>query len=278
MLSAALTLAAERALPAVPSGLAVPLSEAAGTLSYALSGRARRNVRANLAVVAPGRRGLARRVFVNQARNYIELFRIPHVERARMVAEIRAVGWEHFERAIARGRGIICASAHLGPISTVGQIIVARGHPMVLPIEPGLGRFQASVNRARRGLGLELVPTTSAIGIHRVLRQGKVLGFLADRAVTGVGERVPFFGREALLPSAHVVLAMRTGAALLPAFAGRDDRGLVAYFEPPLEIPSTGDRDADVREGVRRFAAVLERYVARAPDQWTVFDDVWGAA
>ena len=102
-----------------------------------------------------------------------------------------------------------------------------------------------------------------------------MLGILADRAVTGVGERVQFFGREALLPSAAVVLSLRTGAPLVPSFAGRSDGVLTASFEPPLELPSTGDRDADVREGVQRFARVLERYVRSAPEQWTVFEDFW---
>jgi KDO2-lipid IV(A) lauroyltransferase len=102
-----------------------------------------------------------------------------------------------------------------------------------------------------------------------------VLGILADRAVTGVGERVEFFGRTALLPSAPVVLSIRTGAPLLPAFAGRRDGVLTATFEPPLEIPRTGDRQADVREGVQRFARVLERYVRNAPEEWTVFEDFW---
>jgi predicted LPLAT superfamily acyltransferase len=30
-----------------------------------------------------------------------------------------------------------------------------------------------------------------------------------------------------------------------------------------------------VREGVQRFARVLERYVRNAPEQWTVFEDFW---
>jgi lauroyl/myristoyl acyltransferase len=110
-----------------------------------------------------------------------------------------------------------------------------------------------------------------------VLRRGGVLAFLADRAVSGVGERVEFFGRPALLPSAHVALALHTGAALVPAFAWREGRALVARIEEPLEIRRTGDREADVREGVRRFAALLQRYVARHPEQWTVFEPVWRA-
>jgi KDO2-lipid IV(A) lauroyltransferase len=234
-------------------------------------------VHANLSVIAPERNSHAvvRRVFVEQTRNYVEIFSIPQTDPKKLLAEIRADGWEHVARAYEQGKGVILASAHLGPVSFVGQMVLAHGYPVALPIEIATSEFQRSVNRARSGAGLQLIRTDSALGIFRFLRDGKVLGILADRAVTGVGERVEFFGREALLPSAAVVLSLRTGAPLVPSFAGRSDGVLTATFEPPLEIPNTGDRDADVREGVQRFARVLERYVRRSPDQWTVFEDFW---
>ena len=124
-------------------------------------------------------------------------------------------------------------------------------------------------------MGLRFVETDSALGIARILRRGGILGVLADRAVTGVGERVPFFGRPALLPSVHVALALRTGAALMPAFAHRDGNVLRAVFEPALELPRTGDRDLDLREGMRRWVQVLERHIRQAPEQWSVFEPVW---
>jgi KDO2-lipid IV(A) lauroyltransferase len=109
-----------------------------------------------------------------------------------------------------------------------------------------------------------------------VIREGGILGILADRAVTGIGETVEFFGRPALLPSAHVALALRTGAALVPAFTWREKGLLCARVEEPLDLVSSGDRDADVRNGVQRFAEVFERYVRAHPEQWTVFQPIWG--
>ncbi|HKY50224.1 MAG TPA: lysophospholipid acyltransferase family protein [Candidatus Limnocylindria bacterium] len=261
----------------MPRALIGPFAEVVGTLAYLSAPRARRAVRANLSVIAPERngRGLVRRIFVEQTRNYVEIFAIPRLDKKRFLAEIRTDGWEHVAHAYDRGKGVIFASAHLGPVSVVGQMLLAHGYPVALPIEAERSEFQRAVNRARGGAGLQLIRTDSSRGIFRVLREGKMLGILADRAVTGVGQRVEFFGREALLPSAPVVLALRTGATLLPAFAGRNDGILTASFEPPIEIPNTGDRDADVREGVQRFARVLETYVRRAPDQWTVFEDFW---
>ena len=271
----ALASAAERVLPRVPPGWQGPISEVVGTIAYLAAPRGRAAVRANLAMIAPERSLSARRVFVNQVRQYLEVFQIPRLDRAHFDAVVRVEGWDHFLCAERLGKGVIFGSAHLGPVALVGQILMTRGYPLTLPAEKTDSELMHAVNRARQAQGLVLVPMDSALGIHRVIRDGGVLGILADRAVTGVGERVEFFGRPALLPSAHVALALRTGAALVPAFAWREKGFLVARIEPPLELASTGDRDADVRAGVRRFAALLERYIKEHPEQWTVFEPVW---
>ncbi len=271
----ALARAAEWALPRLPPAWEGPISEIVGTIAYVAAPRARRAVRANLAIIAPKMSLSARRVFVNQVRQYLEVFQIPRLDRARFDAIVRVEGWEHFLCAERLGKGVIFGSAHLGPIALVGQILMQRGYTLTLPAEKTDSEFMHAVNRARQAQGLVLVPVDSALGIHRVIRDGGVLGILADRAVTGVGERVEFFGRPALLPSAQVALALRTGAALVPAFAWREHGLLVARIEAPLELVSTGDRDTDVRAGVRRFAARLESYIREHPEQWTVFEPVW---
>jgi KDO2-lipid IV(A) lauroyltransferase len=272
----ALASAAEFVLPRVPPVWQGPISEVVGTLAYLAAPRGRAAVRANLAIIAPGRSLSARRVFVNQVRQYLEVFHIPRLDRARFDAIVRVEGWDHFLCAQDQKKGVIFGSAHLGPVALVGQILMHRGFTLTLPAEKTNSELMQAVNRARQAQGMRLVPIDSGLGIHRVIREGGTLGILADRAVTGIGERVEFFGRQALLPSAHVALALRTGAALLPAFAWRDKGLLVARIEEPLELVTTGDREADVRAGVRRFAALLERYIGEHPEEWTVFEPVWG--
>jgi len=276
---AAVIHAAERVLPHIPIALVTPIAQVIGTVAYAASPGVRNAVRANLAVVAPDRAGasLARHIFAEQSRNYLELFRLSRTEAATLRATIEKRGWEHFTSAHAQGKGVILASAHLGPVSVVGQVIVAHGYATVLPVETEHSEVQRAVNRARAAIGLQLVRADTPLAVVRALREGKVFGVLADRAVTGVGERVPFFGRETLIPSAHIALGMRLGVPVIPAFSLRLGRALVACFEPPLELRSTGDREADVRAGVAQWAQVLETYVRRYPEQWTVFERVWSA-
>jgi phosphatidylinositol dimannoside acyltransferase len=274
----ALAKAAEWVLPRVPPAWQGPISLIVGTIAYLAAPRARAGVRANLSTIAPERSLSVRRVFVNQVRQYLEVFQIPRLDRARFDAIVRVDGWDRFLCAERLGKGVIFGSAHLGPIALVGQILIARGYTLTLPVEKTDSELMQAVNRARQAQGLRLVPIDSPLSLHRVIREGGVLGILADRAVTGVGERVDFFGRTALLPSAHVALALRTGAALVPAFTWRENGLLCARIEEPLELVSTGDRAADVRSGVRQFAALLERYIKEHPEQWTVFEPVWGSS
>jgi KDO2-lipid IV(A) lauroyltransferase len=269
---------AEGTLAHLPGSFEVPVAKLGGTLAYRISSEARDAVRENLSIVAPGRSDrehLVRQTFIEQMRHYIEIFRLARLDHAMVREAIMVTGWERFLAAVGRGQGVILASAHVGPVSLCGQIIAANGYEITLPIENESGELARAINRARTRMGLRFVETDSALGIARILKRGGILGVLADRAVTGVGERVPFFGRPALLPSAHVALALRTGAALLPAFAHRDGNILRAVFEPELELARTGDRDADVREGMRRWVAVLEPRISAAPEQWSVFEPVW---
>lgn len=278
MIDGAIARLAEGTLSRLPAALDVPIATAAGSFAYAASAAGRAAIRENLAIVVPersDRERIVRQVFIEQSRNYLEIFRLARLDHAAVKRLIVVSGWERFTEAAARGAGVIIASGHLGPVSVCGQVIVANGYDVTLPIENEASELAGAINRARASIGLNLVSTSSALGIYRILKRGGTLGMIVDRPITGVGERVPFFGRPALIPSAHIVLALRTGAALIPAFARREGNTLRAHFEPALELQRTGDRDADVRAGVRRWAAILEPHIRRAPEQWTVFEPMW---
>jgi KDO2-lipid IV(A) lauroyltransferase len=88
------------------------------------------------------------------------------------------------------------------------------------------------------------------------------------------GVFVPFFGVLACTASGIARLALRTDAAVVPAFTIWDD-ALGKYrvrFDPALPlIRSAGenaDPEADVLANTAAFTRTIEDFVRRYPDQW----------
>jgi KDO2-lipid IV(A) lauroyltransferase len=81
---------------------------------------------------------------------------------------------------------------------------------------------------------------------------------------------VDFFGVPACTASGVARLALRTEAAVVPAFTiwDRDLRKYRIHFAPPLELVRTADPEADVVANTALFTRTIEDYVRRYPDQW----------
>src|SRR5713226_10773946 len=120
----------EWVLPRVPPAWQGPISEVVGTIAYLAAPRARAAVRANLAMIAPDRSLSARRVFVNQVRQYLEVFHIVRLDRARFDAIVRVDGWDHFLCALRLGKGVSFGSAQFSPIALFGPVRMHRGYAL----------------------------------------------------------------------------------------------------------------------------------------------------
>jgi KDO2-lipid IV(A) lauroyltransferase len=110
--------------------------------------------------------------------------------------------------------------------------------------------------------------------LQQALAQGKFTAILADRDVSGRGLKLPFFGQATRVPAGHAVLALRTGAWILPICAYRRQDGQLALeFRPPI-IP---DRKRDNKESLTlRCLAILEEFIRAHLEQWVCFYDLWG--
>jgi len=270
----------------VPPAVAYPVLDRLGDLLWLLDRPARRAVEGNLRRVLGGRgprwRWAVRGVFRHGARGYYDTFRLPRLSAAEILALVPVRGWEHLDGALARGAGAIIVTAHMSSVGLAAQTIAARGHPTTTAVEPvdppELLRLLA---RLRSGVGTRVLPLGPTLGAELLaaLRRNEVVGLLVDRDVTGAGLSVPFFGAPARLPSGPAVLALRSGAPILPAFVvRRPDGGFEGIVEPPLEVLRPGARRGDVERVTRAVAARLEYYIGRYPEQWTVFQPIWNTS
>jgi lauroyl/myristoyl acyltransferase len=129
----------------------------------------------------------------------------------------------------------------------------------------------------RTSHGTRLFPSDGPLSeLFRALKRGEIIGLPCDRDLGDNAREVDFFGSPARLPAGPVRVALRTGAALIPAFGLRlPDNSFLAQIEPPIELPQTGDREADVKAGMEMVVEVLERHISQHPGQWLVASPVW---
>jgi len=241
-------------------------------------------VRRNLERVHPGR-GAAwldaavERVFARFAVCFADLLSLNRGPESGLWRHVAGIGGQEPTReALARGRGCVSVTAHLGNWELAGRLLATLGRPvhvvMAPEVDPAVG---ALLDRGGHP-GVRFVRLTSpVVGVELVaaLRRGDVVAFQLDRAVGGRGDAaVPFFGAPATFPLGPFVTAAAAGAPVVPAFCvlGPDGRYRL-HVEPALAV----SRGAEA-EALRAAVATLERYVRMHWDQWFNFYDVWEGA
>ncbi|MGH7817416.1 MAG: lysophospholipid acyltransferase family protein [Candidatus Binatia bacterium] len=189
-------------------------------------------------------------------------------------AAIPVVGREHLDAALAKGNGVLLLSAHLGNFFLIGSRLALESYPsFVLVNQPRDGRFAELMDEYRlrvRQRTIHARPRRQALReLNAVLRQNKLVVMIADEFRQGHGVPVPFFGGTVISRRGPVTLALRTGAAIVPAYLVRQtDDSLKLIIEPELDLERSGKGSAEVKENTVRMAQWLERTVRRYPDQW----------
>ena len=266
----------------LPRGAALAVGAAAGRAAWRL-GMRRRVTEDNLAVAfpevgAPERRVLARRVFEHFGRMTVDSLRlsasgpkalVPHVQGGEAIELVRA--------ALARGKGAIILTGHVGNWELAGAYIAACGFPLAAvvkaPSNPYIARHTEQV---RLALGIESIDMPEAsVGVPQVLRANRAVALVADQGALRSSLWTPFFGRPTKTPLGPGVFAVRSGAPVLfGALVARPDGGYELLGERLFE-EMTGDPDEAARVVGEAYRAKLEAVVRRVPEQYLWTHRLW---
>ncbi len=191
-----------------------------------------------------------------------------------LCSRIALVGREHLDAALAEGNGVLLLSAHLGNFFLLGSRLAIEGYSTsVLVNQPRDGRFAELMDDYRlqvRQRTIHARPRREALRqLNLVLRQNQAVVMIADEFRQGKGIEVPFFGGTVIARRGPVTLALRTGAAIVPAYLVRQaNDSLKLIIEPELELDRSGKGSAQITENTVRMTQWLERTVRAYPDQW----------
>lgn len=238
--------------------------------------RLRRVGYSNLEMALPqaDRRAVIDGVFESIARILVAFSRFPQLNKAKIGDWIRYEGFEHFEEALRRGRGVLFATAHMGnwELSAFAHSLMAQ--PMNVVVRPLDNRYIDEIVENYRALsGNKLIQKKDAArSILKALAQNEAVGILIDQnSSLDQGVFVDFFGIPACANVAFAKIAARSGAAVIPGFAlwSEAEQKYILRFYPIVEM--TGDATLDTAAIQKQLETVIRQY----PDQWLWIHRRW---
>src|SRR5271166_3340122 len=267
-----------RLIGALPRPMARGIGILIGSLVYHLHLRLRRVGMRNLQLAFPGktkaeRRKILRGVYVSLGRLLGEACLFPTYTAANGSQVAVYQGFENFEAAEKRGKGVLFLTGHFGGWEVGSFFHSLMGHPMQIVVRPLDNPYVDALVERYRGLhGNTMIGKQEfARGLIAAMRANATVGILMDTNMTPPqGVFVDFFGIPACTASGLARVAQRTGAAVVPAFTIWDPvlRKYRVEFDPALELVRTGNDEADAVANTALFTKVIEDYVRRYPDQW----------
>ncbi|MCL4232957.1 MAG: hypothetical protein KJ042_00390 [Deltaproteobacteria bacterium] len=272
---------------AIPLHVGIRIGHAIGRAAFALLRRDRAKVLRHLKIAFPDsspewRVATGRESFENLGRGFFELFHFEEIFEGRVapVPYCRIEGREHFDAALAEGRGALMMTAHVGNWELMAAYLAHVGYPMNEIVRSLYDeRIDDMLNDHRRKYGY--IPIARGGGdamkeIADVVARNGLIGILMDQDTRVRGVFAPFLGPLAHTPTGPAFLAYTLGIPVVTLFNHREpDGGIVIEIGPPIDLPRTGDTNADVAEATRIFNDRISDHIRRFPAQWVWMHERW---
>ncbi len=187
---------------------------------------------------------------------------------------IRIQGMEHLQTALARGRGVIAISAHLGSFTILAKRLTTEGikthfiarHARNKDVEKIIMKFC-------REAGQKIIfsqPVLSCMKTCRkVLARNEVVVIELDQNFGSEGQEIRFFNRPAVVAPGPVRISQSTQAAIVPMFIIRNpDNTHTLAIEPEAVLRGEEDEGEFIKENSQYLARIIEKAILRYPEQW----------
>jgi len=217
--------------------------------------------------------------YASFALTFIEFLQILYLNRNNLDTRVSVKGLEHYEKACREGKGVLLFTAHFGNWEMGNAALAILSKPPIFMARtldsPFLEEITTSV-RSRLGIG-NIHKKNVMSSILSQLRKGEVLKLLIDQnAAAREGVFVNFFGRPACATTGIALMAIHTGAAVLPVFTTRmPDGRYLTEIGPRVDTVNTGNRDQDVLQNTQNYNTIIENHVRKYPGQWLWLHQRW---
>jgi len=195
--------------------------------------------------------------------------------------QVSIVRGEILAEAASRGRGVILVSAHFGNFPLILARLSLEGYKTAVIMRPVKDSrleelFAKDCARLDVRTIMSIPRRECVVESIRSLRANRAMLIPLDQNFGTGGVYVDFFGRKAATATGPVVLAQRTGAAIIPCFMVRQkDDSNVLFFEPEITIARGKDEAETIVRTIQKITDVIESYIRGYPESWSWIHKRW---
>ena len=222
---------------------------------------------------------LAKNVFKMMGKNGGDLLRaLPIVTLDKFKKIVTIEGEEHLKAAVAKGKGVILLTGHVGAFEFVGSFAGLSGYN---PLGLGTALKDEKLNQLlllnRTSRGIEPVQRgKETFKLIKGLKSGRLIIMLIDQDTKVKSRFVNFLGKPASTPIGAALMAQKTGAAVVPVYISmQPDHSQLLRVHPEVPIYSTGDEEHDLIQNTQRISDTTEAAILKNPEQWVWVHERW---
>jgi KDO2-lipid IV(A) lauroyltransferase len=257
-----------------------------GTAAYHLLGKEREKTLVHLGLAYGSEMGvrdiaaMAKEVFRMLGVNGGEIIRAVKV---RTLADLERIlvthGFENYEAAAAKGKGVVFVTGHVGPFEIMVTNMTMRGlRPFIIGTALKDQRLNDLLFGFRNSNGATAIERgKEGLKLIKALKSSGSVALLIDQDTKVKSRFVNFFGMQAATPAGAAILAMKTGAIVVPAYIHYNEEDGMQHMHlfPGLPCISTGHEEQDMIANTQVYTSFLEGAIRKHPTQWVWMHERW---
>ncbi|MBP7705243.1 MAG: lysophospholipid acyltransferase family protein [Caulobacter sp.] len=186
---------------------------------------------------------------------------------------VEVVNGERLTEIAKSGKPVVFVSGHFSNWEVMPAAIVNAGVPCEITYRAANNPYvDKRIRESRFRYGVRLFAPKGGDGAREMLEamgKGVSVALMNDQKFNRGGVAAPFFGYEVMTAPGPTRLALRFGTVLQPMTVERTKGARFrAVVHDPIVLEQTGDKTADIAEGVRRITALVEEQIRRRPAEW----------
>ena len=257
-----------------------------GRIAYYIVADARKKTIAHLGIAYSAEKSskeivaMSKGVFKMLGRNGGDILRAIKVETLDDLNKILVThGIENFEHARDKGKGVIFLTCHLGAFDLQVTNMALRGlKPNIIGTPLKDERLNDLLFNYRNAYGAVAVERgKETLRLLKTLKLAGSVAILIDQDTKVKSRFVDFFGKPAATPVGAAILAIKTGAAIVPTYVYLNETDWKQHMHILPEIPTviTGDDEKDMVENTRNYTKFIEDTIRKYPTQWVWMHERW---